>query len=400
MDEPATTLALTPERNPDLARNPFHTYLTLFESDESRRTMLGCLTRIAALVYPDTPAHERAALVDLVPWHRIDRAASVALRSAITTEAKKRGWSLAHTNKHLAALRGILAQSWEIGHIDADTRDRARKVLKNIKGTRVPKGQHIKDADTVKLLKTTAEGDRPIDKRDAAIISAFHATGGRCAEVAGMRIEHYSRASHGTVFTGKGNKQREIYLHEDAARYMEEWLAVLGVGRGTVFRTIDQWDHIGERALTARSLGRIVDKRRIAAGMDKITTHDYRRTLVGDMLDRGTDLATVQITVGHASPVTTASYDRRDGRRVREAVNKRNLAIHDGGTEAPTTTAIIDAMYRKLPGLDGSMIGRVLEAAGTEFPRAFPSDHRSAWNELAAIGRQMISDQQTTKEIS
>lgn len=334
MTEPPSALALTPERMPDLARNPFHTYLTMLDSDESSRTMRGCLLRVAALVYPGDPEPDRAKLAESVPWHRLGRAEAVALRSAITAEAKSNGWSLAHTNKHLAALRGVIAQSWEIGHIDADARDRACKVLANVKGTRIAKGRHIKEDETVGLLKATAEKGRPIDKRDAAIISAFHATGGRCSEIAGMRIEQYNRASHGTTFTGKGNKQRGIFLHDDAARYMDEWLALLGTARGPVFRPVDQWNHIGERALTARSLGRIVDKRRMAAGMDPITTHDFRRTLVGDMLDKGVDLATVQLTAGHASPVTTAGYDRRDGERVREAVNRRNLAIHDDSGQA------------------------------------------------------------------
>lgn len=95
-----------------------------------------------------------------------------------------------------------------------------------------------------------------------------------------------------------------------------------------MFRRIDQWNHIGTQALTPRSLGRIIDGRRKAAGVDPLTAHDFRRTMVSDLLEHGTDLVTVQHAAGHASPVTTAAYDRRNQEQVREAIRNRNPGTH------------------------------------------------------------------------
>lgn len=287
-------------------------YLSTLASEESRRAMEGCLGRIAA---------EAGVDASDFPWASLRYEHTSAIRTMITSK----GWSPSHANKHLSALRGVLKQCWKLGLMTAEDYQRARDIPE-VTGTRVPAGRSIDDYEIIALLRScAADTNMPLGRRDAALIALLYSTGARREETATALIEHFDTRERSLLVTGKGNKQRTVYIIETAAFLIGTWLACVDERRGPLLRPVDRWGTILPRCPSARSVGRIVLERRVQAKLAPLTTHDFRRTFGGNFLDSGGDLAQLQKLFGHASATTTAGYDRRPGRTLRAAVDKLTL---------------------------------------------------------------------------
>ena len=294
---------------PPLSERPEAVYLAALAAS-GRSSMRARLRTVAGVL--------GAPSVEAVPWERLRYAHVAAIRAAL----EEREMAPASINATLAALRGVAAAAWNLGYLPVEELERIRQV-KPVRGSRLPAGRSVKSGELRALLEVCAKDPSVAGVRDAALIAVLYATGLRRGELAALLVADYTPAERRlTVRHGKGRKERLVPVSGGAADLLDEWLVCRGVVPGPLFLPINKGGNIGTAALSTQAVYKALTRRAAEAGLTApVSPHDMRRTFVGDLLDAGADIATVQQLAGHASVTTTARYDRRGEAAKQRAVD-------------------------------------------------------------------------------
>lgn len=293
---------------------PVVAYLAELAPGQSRYTTARRLDRVARIM----SGNRHDALT--FPWADMEHVHVSALRAELAER-----YAPSTSNALLAAVRGVFRALWRAGVWTDERRARAADVPP-VRGNREPPGRNIPAAELASLVRVAAERERPdLAARDVAVLAVLRA-GLRLAELCALDVADVELDGDDgpsvLVRRGKGNRQRRVELNDAERGALADWLDVRGDWPGPLFVTFPPYRGGPTRHRLGReSVRRMLDRLSAGAGVAPSTPHDWRRSVIGDMLDAGVDLATVQRFVGHASPTTTASYDRRGRRAQRAAVD-------------------------------------------------------------------------------
>lgn len=261
-----------------------------------------------------------------VRWESLRYEHTQAIRARLAERLTPGG-----ANKALAALRRVLKESWRLGYMSAEDYYRARDI-ENVTGTgeSAAAGRALSAGEIAALIDACHQDRSAAGARDAAIIALMYITGARRASVVQWDMKDYDPDTGRVVFRkAKRNKTITVYIANGAKSAIDDWLTLRGDHEGPIFQPVSQTGEIERhdsngqpRRMTPQAIYAILTKRAGEAGVKHFSPHDLRRTLAGDLIDAGADIATVQKILGHASINTTARYDRRPEKRKREAVDR------------------------------------------------------------------------------
>lgn len=172
------------------------------------------------------------------------------------------------------------------------------------KPRRLPRALSLGDVTSVIVA---ADGEKPSELRDRALLEVMYGAGVRVSEAAALDLGHVDLQQMSLLVHGKGNKERLVVIGEPARDAIERYLQIrskLAKGPGTaLFLNRD-----GGR-LSQRRIQLVVRKYARKAGLDaRVHPHLLRHTFATHLLDGGAELRVVQELMGHASPNTTQIY--------------------------------------------------------------------------------------------
>jgi site-specific recombinase XerD len=291
-----------------LALHPAAVYLDSLGSDRSKATMVAGLDIMAKLLTNG----ECGAMT--LNWAALRYRHTAALRSAL-----EKKYAPASVNQMLCALRRVLKEALRLDLIDSQDYSKAVDV-KSIKQSGKPRGRALSPHEIAALM-TSCSGNSSVDVRDTALIAILRGGGIRRAEAVNLDSADFNLSTGALeIREGKGKKDRTVYLPGPALSLVEKWLNLRGEEPGPLLFPIRKGGEIQFRRMTDDGVLKILQRRAFLAGVDSFSPHDFRRTFCSDLLDAGVDIVTVQKLAGHASPVTTAKYDRRGEETKRRAV--------------------------------------------------------------------------------
>ncbi len=209
-------------------------------------------------------------------------------------------------NYHLIALRSFLkfCAKRDIAALPADKIELSRTQRKQVTFLSEEELERVfAEPDT-----TTLAG-----LRDRAILELLFSSGLRVSELTSLDRDQINLKRREFMVRGKGQKDRPIFISEDAANWITAYLAKRQDTSKPLFvrysgsKKVDLSGNY--HRLTVRSVQRLVAHYALMAGITKhVSPHTLRHSFATDLLMNGADLRSVQAMLGHSNIATTQIY--------------------------------------------------------------------------------------------
>jgi integrase/recombinase XerD len=159
-------------------------------------------------------------------------------------------------------------------------------------------------------------------QRDKAMLELLYATGLRVSELVSLMLKNLNLEQGFVLCQGKGGKERIVPFGHSAQKALREYLHM---ARPRLLKRDDPSLFLSTRgrAFTRQGFWKMLKGYGRQAGLEKkISPHVLRHSFATHLLERGADLRSVQLMLGHSQITTTQIYTHVSRKHLREAYNK------------------------------------------------------------------------------
>ena len=185
--------------------------------------------------------------------------------------------------------------------------------------------KHLTLEDSLELLNSV---DGANERRDYCILTLFLNCGLRLSELCGLNLSDISSDGTMTV-TGKGNKERSVYLNDSCKAAIKRYLEVRpheGLPADSKNALFISRNH---KRISPRTVEHIVTSYIKKAGLDGkgLSTHKLRHTAATLMYQHGhVDIRVLKDILGHANLGTTQIYTHVSDTQIKAAIDANPLS--------------------------------------------------------------------------
>jgi integrase/recombinase XerD len=206
--------------------------------------------------------------------------------------------------RHLVSLRNLFRFVQIQGYIteDPSVNLESPKVRRSLPG-------YLRLEEVERLL-VQADMNTPTGLRNRAMLEVLYSTGLRVSELIGLRLADIDTKVGCLRCIGKGDKERIVPVGRKALAIVEKYLRdARGKLLGKAPPTNILFVNIRGRPLSRVGVWKILSAYGRRAGLRMaLTPHMLRHSFATHLLERGADLRSVQLMLGHADISTTQIY--------------------------------------------------------------------------------------------
>jgi integrase/recombinase XerD len=166
--------------------------------------------------------------------------------------------------------------------------------------------------DEIDKLLEAPDLTKPLGLRDRAMLEVLYSTGLRVSELLNLRVSDIDMRMGCVRCIGKGDKERLVPIGRKAIAAVEQYLAQ---GRPKLARpsapphSLVLFLTIQGKRLSRVTIWKILHDYGTKLGLrGRLTPHKLRHSFATHLLERGADLRSVQLMLGHADISTTQIY--------------------------------------------------------------------------------------------